>query len=267
MSMNILVINLPNCVERLAFQEKQLKSLGLDFTVLKAISTNDISDEMFKKLGSGWERPLRKSELACFISHKKAWEVTLETNQPTLILEDDALLSNKTKDILDDISSYDQCDLITLEVRSRKKIISKTPAFTHPHFNVFDLYQDRTGAAGYVLWPSGAEKLINRSKEKPVALADAFISSSYALAAFQLEPAPIVQLDQAQLYNIKTAATTTSTISAEKRPASNQSSQKNNLTFKFRRIYSQLRIAFRQITTIHKSNKRYIRINPQDFSN
>ena len=264
--MNILIINLPSSVERLSFQKNQFDSLGLTFSTVKAVSVDDLTEETFDALSTGWERPLRKSEVACFLSHKKAWETALESGQATLILEDDALLSKKTKEILDEVVSLRECDLMTLEVRSRKKIISKQPYYSSANFNVFNLYQDRTGAAAYILWPSGAEKLLNRAKSTPVGLADAFISSGYELAAFQVEPAPIMQLDQTELYKVETAAKTSSTISAEKRPTLKGTNQKSNFGFKFRRIYSQLRMAFRQISTLHKSQKRYVSVNPQDFS-
>ena len=64
------------------------------------------------------------------------------------------------------------------------------------------LYQDRTGAAGYILWPSGANKLIQLEKNSGIGLADAHITACHALKAYQVEPSPIIQLDQCKDYGI-----------------------------------------------------------------
>ena len=90
---NILIINLKTSKDRLEFQKKQFEKLGLPFDVLEAFSVVDLNEEQYQKLGFGWQRPLRKVEVACFLSHQKAWEEVLKRNQPCLILEDDAVLA------------------------------------------------------------------------------------------------------------------------------------------------------------------------------
>ena len=39
-------------------------------------------------------RPLLKSEIACFLSHAKAWEECIRLDEPIIILEDDAVINN-----------------------------------------------------------------------------------------------------------------------------------------------------------------------------
>jgi len=123
--MNVLIINLAEATDRLAFQQKQMLRLGLNYEVLKAISTTYINETTHCQLSMGWERPLRRTELACFLSHHKAWQWVLKKNQPTLILEDDALLSRYTPILLNLLAKRDDCDLITLEVRGRQKIVGE----------------------------------------------------------------------------------------------------------------------------------------------
>jgi glycosyl transferase family 25 len=60
---------------------------------------------------------------------------------------------------------------------------------------LFRLYQDRAGAAGYILWPQGAKKLLQCEQKKGIALADAHITDCHNIKAYQVEPTPIIQLD------------------------------------------------------------------------
>lgn len=265
--MRALLINLDTSPERLQFQHEQLNRLGITFNRIPATSIPEISNEEYKQESRSWERPLRYSELACFKSHFKAWENILSTNEAALVLEDDALLSNETPEILQVLSEQrpSQCELVTLEVRGRKKIVDKSSKHLCGHSSIVKLYQDRTGAAGYILWPEGAKKLIEAYQHKGAALADAFISSTYSLNAFQIEPASIIQLDQCDTYGITNNFNPASTISTEIKPAYHYKNKLELLQFKTRRIQSQLRMAFRQLSTIASSERRYISINKHSF--
>ena len=72
--MKIYIINLPSANKRRQFQQKQLSRLGLDYEILKATSIHDISDETYAKHCKDWQRPLRNTEVACYFSHRSAWE-------------------------------------------------------------------------------------------------------------------------------------------------------------------------------------------------
>lgn len=262
--MNILLINLPESVDRLNFQKKQLKQLGLDFEVLVATSRNELSQEEIQNLSYGWERPLRSSELACFMSHKNAWLKVQESQEPTLILEDDALLSIHTPALLNTLSQSTNRDLITLEVRGRKKVVAKQAQSINTDFNQYRLYQDRTGAAGYILWPSGAKKLLNKASNFPPALADAFISSCYTLNAYQVEPAAIIQLDQCDNYQVPSQYSTTSHISSQRKPQPKLPPFSYTL-FKLRRIKAQLKMGVRQLWLRRVSQRRAINLIRSQF--
>ena len=121
-----LVINLDHSVERLEFQRKQLIHLQIPMQRLSAVNSSDILGEQYEQLANGWERKLRPAEVACFLSHKAAWRYVLNTDKPWLILEDDALLSRKTADILAAlIPLANEVDYVNLETRHRRKWISK----------------------------------------------------------------------------------------------------------------------------------------------
>jgi glycosyl transferase family 25 len=150
--MKIFVINLPSAIERRQFQEVQLSKLGLDYEVLSATSTNDINEDTYKKHYYDWERPLRNVEVACYYSHRSAWQRVIDDNQPALILEDDALLSKHSAEALESLAGFTDADFVQLEIRNRKKLIAKEGVKITPKYKLNRLYLDRTGAAGYVLW-------------------------------------------------------------------------------------------------------------------
>jgi len=263
---NILVINLPKSVDRLDFQRKQLENLMLSFEVLDAFSKESIDLESFSKDALGWERPLRVAELACFMSHKAAWQRIIETQKPTLILEDDAILSKFTKDLLMELKHKKSFDMVTLEVRGRKKVIAKSEILTtSTNHKLYSLYQDRTGAAAYVLWPSGALKLIEKSRKVAPALADAFISSCYSLRAFQVDPAVAVQQDQCRYYGVLSDFHSVSTISSAQKPNYDSFKKATYLLYKYRRVYSQVKMCFRRISVVGRASSRMINLKKDHF--
>ena len=200
--MQIFVINLPDAVKRRKLQKDQLTKLGLEYTILDATSVEDISEATYKKHYFDWQRPLRKTEVACYYSHRSAWDRVIKSGEPALILEDDAILSIFLPELLDSLNKIKSTDLINLENRSRKKFVSRSHMDIECNSKLLRLYQDRTGAAGYILWPSGANKLIQLEKNSGIGLADAHITACHALKAYQVEPSPIIQLDQCKDYGI-----------------------------------------------------------------
>ena len=261
--MKILIINLDRSKDRLAYQDSQAAKHGLEITRLRAVEATDFSEETFGKLCERWERPMHRTEVACFLSHVSAWQYVQQSNAPALILEDDAVWSNTLAQALSALNKIEDIDYVTLEVRGRKKLVSKSKLSLTKDLNLIRLYQDRTGAAGYVLWPSGAEKLLHRYAKNEVALADAFICRAYELKAFQVEPACIIQLDMCDHYQLREGAKTESTISPQNRRRPEASSKKSQLVCKTRRIRAQIRMLFRQV--VPGAERRFIQLKKSSF--
>jgi glycosyl transferase family 25 len=258
--MQILIINLANATARRKFQEDQLLNLGLDFEILNAVSTDDISDKIYKYHYFDWQRPLRNVEVACYYSHRSAWQEIIDNNKPALILEDDALLSKHSSDVLESLEEFTDADFVQLEIRNRKKLIAKEGIKITPKHKLHRLYLDRTGAAGYVLWPTGAKKLIEHENKHGIGLADAHITACYDLVGYQVEPAVIIQLDQCENYQITPPIETDSHILNQPKPI-----YENKLFFKFKRIASQFRMLVRQLNFISQSDRRKITLIKKDF--
>ena len=270
------MINLPHSSVRREFQTAQLQRLGLEFELVEAVSSASFSESkqaeaQYQTLANTWQRPMRKTEVACFLSHQKAWQRVYDEKQPCLIIEDDALFSHKMPQLLASLKSLSDIDLVTLEVRSRKKIVSKKQYELCCESHLLELFQDRTGAAAYVLWPSGAEELLVKAALGQIGLADAFISSSYQLRAFQLEPAAVIQLDQCTQYHVKNEACQRQTLAAQSTitPHETLHPDANNMVstlgFKIKRLAAQLSMGVRQLSVLYKSQRRFVRLNPDDF--
>ncbi|MBW0159719.1 glycosyltransferase family 25 protein [Sedimentimonas flavescens] len=258
--MDCLVINLAAANTRMAFMADQLDALGIPFQRLEAVTPDTIGELAQAYNWSSWERPLKETEKACFLSHVNAWKYAATQDCDTLILEDDALLSRHTPKVLKALEDIGGVEHVTLEVRRRKKIVSKTGRQIGSAHQLLRLYQDRSGAAAYVLSPSGAQKLLARASTQ-VALADAMICKAYELKSFQIEPACAVQLDRALAYGIGATPNTVSQIDAGKLIASN----KHSFGFRARRIGAQLRMAVRALLHLGVAERREIRLNPEDF--
>jgi glycosyl transferase family 25 len=257
------IINLPKEKTRHNFMKKQMEKLGLEHTFIPAVMVSHLNEDDYIKGGMGWQRPLRKTELACFLSHREAWKHAANSDTHSLILEDDAVLSPSSKDIIHDVIDSLNFDLLCLETRfRRKKLIGPTQLTTKSKFA--RLYQDRAGAAAYLLSPAGARKLYNKTKFIKPGLADAYISSSYELQAYQILPALAIQLDQCNIHGLVPEIKTETSIN-ENRP-NDQMGLFLKLRFIFRRIIAQVHLAIRIISKMFISKFKEIPIAP-DFYN
>ena len=185
-----------------------------------------------------WNRRLTLAERAIFASHRLAWETISEGIEPKLVIEDDACLSTEVPCFLDKAFNLSGIDRITLEFRGRKKLVSTSIDSRLP---IRRLYQDRTGAAAYILWPRGARKLLARSALYP-GLADSLLCEAYELMTFQADPALAVQLDIYQRYVGPSPTETKSIRLAITQSHSDNFSIFQEFRYRFRRVRSELRM-------------------------
>jgi len=262
--MQILVINLPDSTDRLKFQQEQLERLGLEYEVVRAISTSYVHEQVHYRLVLGWERPLLRTEVACYFSHHKIWQMVAKRNKPALILEDDALLSRYMPNILEALENRTDCDIVNLEVHGANKTVGKRSQNLVGDYKLVSLYKDQRGAAGYVIWPSGARQLLERAKLVSPGPADEFIASTYELKKFQIEPAAVIQLDQCENYEVINRVKTTTTINTEEEQTG-YISFVDKIKFNKRRISSQFKSMMHKMSIQSSSTKRAIALQPDDF--
>ena len=266
--MKILLINLDKSTDRLEQQKNQFNELGLEFERLPAVSIHDFSDDEYKKMAFNGQRPMKQSELACFLSHKKAWEYVVEQNQPCVVLEDDAVLVKDFKNILEDLEKITDIDYVNLEVHGRKKTVAKqsTYSIANNSYDLLEIYVDRSGTGGYVLYPAGAKILLTFMNKRAIGLSDEFIHSCYALKAFQIEPAALLQSDKCPEYAVSCDCIHGSVIGQVKNKSSFALAKSELFAFKMRRIKTQICLGLRQLQCLGKGVKREIQVNPSKFN-
>lgn len=265
--MKILLINLDKSTDRLEQQRNQFNELGLVFERLPAVTIHDFSDEDYKRMAFNGQRPMKQSELACFLSHKKAWDYIVENNEPCVVLEDDAILVKDFKNILEDLKSIEKLDYVTFEVHGRKKTLSKKPLYLlkQAQYKLFELHIDRSGAAGYWLTPKGAKILLDFMHERAIGLADEFIHSCYELKAYQIEPAALLQSDKCPEYKVPCKYIHESVIAQVKNKLNFDLTTNEKSQFKMRRIKTQINLGLRQLKYVGTGVKREILVDPNRF--
>ena len=255
--MRVYVINQAAQSERWLFQVDQLTRLGMLFERVEAVTTEELSPPTDDVYWHGWERMMSNPEKSAFCSHRRVWKKVAESGKPSLILEDDALLSKALPEFLRHLEGEKDFDHISLETRGRKKLLGKVLKSGRRR-----LLQDRTGAAAYVLSSSGAVKLLQRSS-KHAALADATLCAAYELISYQAFPALAFQFDQCRHYAIQSPVRTVSGIRALGVKASGLHpplfSQRIN------RIFSQLRMFGRVLCWLGRAEHTYVPIDSERF--
>ena len=263
--MKIYLISLKSALERRAFQQQQLSNLGLEFELVDALTPSTSIEQTVSIKADRWERPLMPTELACFLSHYSVWQKILDRNEAALILEDDVVLSKNLPKFLTGVAVLKGIDHITLEVRLRKKMIA-TGHSRLDQLGVAELLQDRTGAAAYILYPNGAEKLITTTAKKGAALADAFIANNHHIRSLQAIPALALQADVASAYGIATELKTISYIQLNDKKLNYVSNNLQRFRFKSRRIKGQTRLASRYIFNFMRGKRIHIEPDATGFN-
>lgn len=188
----IRFINLDRAGERRRSLEAQAQALGLALERVRAVEVGDIPAERTKALARTWERDLSGGEIGCFLSHVGQWERIVREDRPALILEDDAVLSRRLPGALAAIEGLEGVDLLNLEDLGRRRFLARGggEALTGDVGRV-RCHRDKAGTAGYVVWPSGARRLLHGARDR-AAPADAWLHGA-ALEAYVCEPPLVLQ--------------------------------------------------------------------------
>lgn len=258
--MQVWLINLDQQVQRLAFQTEQLKALQLPFVRLPACTPDDPEAQQAGAYWDSWQRPLSGAERACLISHKRAWQAVVRSGQPGLILEDDAWLSVHAPHTLAALANCQGIDHVSLEHRQRKKLLGTAAVRLTPQSHLRRLYQDRTGAAAYVLWPSGAHKLLAMAQTQ-CGLADALICACPGLVSHQVEPALSIQLDQSHFWGLTPPIQTTSAIS----PTAPGAKTARQWGQRWRRWAAQWAMGWRHLRHALQAQRRMVHFKPDQL--
>lgn len=252
--MQALIVNMGSATARMGFMAAQMEALGLAWERIEAVTPETLTPPASDPVWHRWQRPLRATEMALCASHMVAWARVVALGAPCVVLEDDAVLAADLPGFLAAVGGLKGVEHISLETRSRRKLLGRK---AHAQAPIRRLYQDRTGSAAYVVWPSGAAKLIEHAR-RAGAPSDALISSTYDMASWQADPALAVQLDQCASYGVPQAIPTVSLIDAVGKPSLEAESARQRRAYRARRIAAQLRMGWRQLRFAGVAERREV---------
>jgi len=190
----VVIINLKRCPDRKAEIEFRCNKAGItEYKVLEAIDGDNLSLAYLKSKGiqvygkwvnkkpefdqfnNYYHRPILKGEIACTLSHVKAWEYMVNNNlSRMLLLEDDACFRydefipfvNDQLGILD--KKYRNWDLLYLG----RKALQQDKTLPEVHINIPG-YSWQSHA--YILQLSGAHKLLAGEVHKSIIPIDEYL--------------------------------------------------------------------------------------------
>ncbi|MDR0535063.1 MAG: glycosyltransferase family 25 protein [Puniceicoccales bacterium] len=164
----ILVINLDRSPERLASVSSQLANLALPWERIPAV---DGSMFTLGALPEGYSpdlnrkhfyRPLSLGEIACFLSHRLAWQrISEKAWDAALILEDDCLLSEKLPAALEWLSATPEYwEAVKLRSNKHRPLINPK---SMAGMELGDFLKTPVETVGYVLKAGAAQKLLKNT--------------------------------------------------------------------------------------------------------
>ena len=173
--MKTFVINLPQRADRLA-NFKIINDDYISYEVFNAVDGRIFDYDVLVNMGfdidHSWIDPilktkLTKGEVGCFLSHWKLWEKCIELNEPILVLEDDAVITDKF--------SYDELyrmkrkgyDFIYLGWREMSESIPIDDTFVKPVYPYWTL--------SYMVTPASARILLNEHAKKHIIPVDEYL--------------------------------------------------------------------------------------------
>lgn len=201
------VLNLADATDRWQSMEQRLMRAGIPYERVEAIRGRELPvpyadfDEMGHRLCTG-RRPI-PPEIGCYLSHIKAIDRFLETDQShALFLEDDAVFDETLpQTIAAALQHADAWDMLRLQTVSRDRVVPLI-AIGPSHSLGVNLTRSK-GSAGYMLSRRAAARFRQRLLPMRMAYDIAFdIEFFWGLRAVAVTPYPIVA-DEAAVTQIQ----------------------------------------------------------------
>jgi glycosyl transferase, family 25 len=187
-----LVINLDRSTDRLAEVTAEFAGIGVPFERIAAVDAR--TDPLSFPVSSR----LTKPEIACFLSHRKCWQIIADgADQYGAVFEDDAAFKSDAGPLLSNDSWVPRdADIVKLETMFGHVRLGRIASIGNG-YAIGRLVGEHLGTAGYVISKVAAQKLLGRIKylKEPIDLT-LFSPNSLTFAfnkTYQLTPALCVQ--------------------------------------------------------------------------
>jgi glycosyl transferase family 25 len=165
--LQVLVISLHRSLDRRAKVAQELQKTSLSWTFLDAVDGSALQTPppeykaLKVKCLQGYE--LTPNEIGCYLSHKEAWKYCVEKNIPTLIFEDDFVLTPEFEHVVSVLlSSPNSWSFIRLQGLYE---VSYQDISVIDGIHLVKNIGDAVGATAYLLKPEIARVLIHQSAD------------------------------------------------------------------------------------------------------
>ena len=177
--MKKLVINIPRRTDRKKLFLKNNLDKIKDFEWLEAVDGRELThqklldmgfdtDKKYRCIYGARDKKLVRGEVGCFLSHKKAWDIVAQQDEPMMILEDDAIiLENYDEEYYERLAEEYNCiylDYVEWEPSKIVKIDEKIHIPSFPHH-----------LTAYILTPESARILGNEEIMQNIISADEYV--------------------------------------------------------------------------------------------
>ncbi|MER9354364.1 glycosyltransferase family 25 protein [Mesorhizobium sp. M0514] len=186
------MINLDRSADRLATMAAEFAGIGVPFERIAAVDARN--DPLSFPVSSRLTRP----EIACFLSHRKCWQIIADgADQYGAVFEDDAAFKSDAGSILSNDGWVPRdADIVKLETMFGQVRLGRIGSIGNG-YAVGRLVGEHLGTAGYVISKAAAQKLLGRIRhlKEPIDLT-LFSPNSLTFASnktYQLAPALCVQ--------------------------------------------------------------------------
>ena len=155
--MKTIVINLPNRSDRL--RSFNANNPNLEYELFNAVEGHKIDYRKLRDQGfdvnHDWidpilNTPLTKGEVGCFLSHWHIWNKCIEKNESIIVLEDDAILTDKFDISTIESAGYDFLYLGWKEMAESEPIGESLVKPVYPYWTL-----------AYMIRPQAASVLVN----------------------------------------------------------------------------------------------------------
>lgn len=199
--MRVVVINLKKETHR--FERISTLAEGYGFRIERVEAVDGRDPENRELISRHKKRyslrpPVSDTDIACALSHRKAWQLLLESNDRWLaVFEDDVHFGKDIAALFDESWIPPQIDLIKLETMMRRGSLGVEPLASIGDRRLYRLGGSNLGTAGYLISRLPAEFLMRTTESMDLPVDSIMFDRRGALmrrlAVHQIVPAACVQ--------------------------------------------------------------------------
>lgn len=180
--MKCYLINLDRSTDRLSYMDAQFRNLGLEYVRVPAVdgrSFSQVEVDAVTTTDTRWKAPLTRSEIGCFLSHRRCLEQIVSAPDPfAIVVEDDIEFAVDASELFKETDWIpSDADLLKLETNGKKVLLDLPNQCGDTRYSVARLHSTHIMSAGYIISRDAAVRLLARM-DKIWAPIDQFIFSA-----------------------------------------------------------------------------------------